>query len=68
MIATPEMSLRAAAEVARQAGIAPLVLGDAIEGGSREVARVRAGIATQVRRFGEPPPAPCVLLSGARRR
>jgi glycerate 2-kinase len=64
MIATPAMSLRVAAEVARQAGIAPLVLGDAIEGESREVARVMAGIATQVRRFGEPAPAPCVLLSG----
>jgi glycerate 2-kinase len=46
------MSLRAAAEIARQAGIAPLILGDAIEGESREVARVMAGIATQIRRFG----------------
>jgi hydroxypyruvate reductase len=64
IIATPEMSLHAAADVARRAGFAPLILGDAIEGESREVARAMAGIATHVRRFGEPASAPCVLLSG----
>ncbi|MGQ0579495.1 MAG: glycerate kinase type-2 family protein [Betaproteobacteria bacterium] len=64
MIATPQMSLEAAAAVARKAGITPVILGDAIEGESREVALVHAGIARQVKRHGQPARAPCVLLSG----
>lgn len=64
MIATPQMSLEAAATVARQAGITPVILGDAIEGEAREVALVHAGIARQVRRHAQPARPPCVLLSG----
>jgi hydroxypyruvate reductase len=64
MIAAPQMSLEAAAEVARRAGITPVILGDAIEGEAREVAMVHAGIARQVRRHGQPAETPCVLLSG----
>ncbi|HEX6957517.1 MAG TPA: glycerate kinase [Ferrovibrio sp.] len=64
MVATPQMALEAAAKVARQAGIAPLILGDAIEGEAREVATVMAGVARQVRRHNQPAKAPCVLLSG----
>jgi hydroxypyruvate reductase len=64
MVATPQMSLEAAAEVARKAGITAVILGDAIEGESREVALVHAGIARQVKRHGQPAKAPCVLLSG----
>lgn len=64
MIATPQMSLEAAATVAREAGITPVILGDAIEGEAREVALVHAGIARQVRRHAQPARPPCVLLSG----
>ena len=64
VIATPQGSLTAAAEAARSAGVAPLILGDAVEGESREVARVFAGMARQVRKYGQPIPPPCVLLSG----
>lgn len=64
MIATPQRALEAAAAVARAAGVAPLILGDALEGESREVALVHAGIARQVLRHGQPLPRPCVLLSG----
>lgn len=64
MIATPALSLQAAAEVARQHGITPMILGDAIEGESREVATVMAGIAKSVKRFGHPLPKPALLLSG----
>jgi hydroxypyruvate reductase len=64
IIAAPQASLLAAAEVARAAGVTPLILGDAIEGESREVARVMAGIAFQARRYGQPVAPPCVLLSG----
>ncbi|MGE5537553.1 MAG: glycerate kinase type-2 family protein [Gemmatimonas sp.] len=64
LIATPSMALEAAAEAARAAGLAPLILGDAIEGESREVATVMAGIARAVRDHGYPVRAPAVLLSG----
>ncbi|CAD5366292.1 Putative hydroxypyruvate reductase [Rubrivivax sp. A210] len=64
MIATPQMALEAAAAVAREAGVAAHILGDAIEGEAREVGRVMAGIALQVAERGQPVAAPCVLLSG----
>ena len=63
-IATPQMALEAAARVAETAGYAAHILGDAIEGESREVARTLAGIALQVARRDQPFRAPCVLLSG----
>ncbi|MBV8033690.1 glycerate kinase [Roseateles sp.] len=64
MIATPQMALEAAAEVAREAGYAAHILGDAIEGEARDVGKVMAGIALQVAERGQPVAAPCVLLSG----
>ena len=64
MIAAPQMSLQAAADIAQGFGVTPLILGDAIEGEAREVAMVHAGIARQVLRHGQPVKAPCVLLSG----
>jgi hydroxypyruvate reductase len=64
MIATPQASLEAAAAIAREAGCAPLILGDAIEGEARDVGKVLAGIAQQVARHGQPVAPPCVLLSG----
>ncbi|MCS7269202.1 MAG: glycerate kinase [Geminicoccaceae bacterium] len=64
LVATPQRSLEAAAREARRAGVEPVILSDAIEGEAREVARVLAAIARQVRRRGQPLPPPCVLLSG----
>jgi glycerate 2-kinase len=64
MVAAPQMSLEAAADIARKAGVTPVILGDAIEGEAREVAMVHAGIARQVKRHGQPAKMPCVLLSG----
>jgi hydroxypyruvate reductase len=64
LIARPQASLEAAAAVARQRGLEPVILGDAIEGEAREVAKVMAAIALQVRRHGQPAAPPCVLLSG----
>ncbi len=64
MIATPQMALEAAAEVARQAGVPAYILGDAIEGEARDVGKVMAGIALQVAQRGQPFQPPCVLLSG----
>ena len=64
LVATPQLSLEAAAKVARKAGALPLILGDALEGEAREVGRVMAGIARQVVTHGQPAPPPLVLLSG----
>ena len=64
MIATPLMALEAMAAEARAMGLAPLILGDALEGEAREVGTVLAGIARSVRAHGHPLPAPAVLLSG----
>jgi len=64
LIATPQMALEAAARVARDAGWDAHILGDAIEGEARDVARAMAGIALQVARRGQPFARPCVLLSG----
>jgi hydroxypyruvate reductase len=64
LVARPQDSLEAAATVARAAGYAPLILGDAIEGEAREVARVLGATALQVVRHGQPLPPRCVLLSG----
>ncbi|NWA10287.1 glycerate kinase type-2 family protein [Pseudomonas gingeri] len=63
LIARPQQSLEAAAVKARQAGFSPLILGD-LEGESREVAKVHAGIARQIVQHGQPLAAPCVILSG----
>jgi len=63
-VATPQMALEAAAAVARDAGFAPHILGDALEGEARDVGKTLAGIALQVARRGQPFQAPCVLLSG----
>jgi hydroxypyruvate reductase len=64
MIATPQASLEAAAEMARKAGVTPVILGDSIEGESRDVALVHAGIARQCAMRGQPEVPPCVLISG----
>jgi len=64
MIATPLMALRAAADTARAAGLAPLILGDALEGESRELGTIMAGIARSVRAHAEPLAPPALLLSG----
>jgi len=64
LVATPQIALEAAAAVARDAGVQPCILGDAIEGEARDVGKVMAGLALQVARRGQPFHAPCVLLSG----
>ncbi|HSV29366.1 MAG TPA: glycerate kinase [Candidatus Omnitrophota bacterium] len=64
LVATPQECLEAAASVAIAHGWLPLLLGDAIEGEAREVARVMAGIALSVKRHQHPVPPPAVLISG----
>lgn len=64
IVAAPQASLEAAAEVGRNAGFAVHILGDSIEGEARDVGTVIAGLATQIATRGQPFPAPCILLSG----
>ena len=64
LIATPQASLEAAAQVARAAGVTPVLLGDALEGEARELGIVMAGIAKAVARHGTPAAPPAVLISG----
>ena len=64
LIATPALSLDAAAAAAQAAGIKAHVLSDEIEGESHVVGRVHAALARAVARKGEPFRRPCVLLSG----
>ena len=64
LIATPQSSLEAAAKVARDAGFAPIILGNAIEGEARECGVVHAGIAKQCAGYGQPAAPPCAIISG----
>ncbi len=64
LIATPQISLQAAADLAAEAGYQPMILGDSIEGEAAEVAKVHAGIVKQVLKHQQPVNKPCVLLSG----
>ena len=64
IVATPQMALEAAAQVAHKAGVTPHILGDSLEGEARDAGKLLAGIALQVARRGQPFGRPCVLLSG----
>ena len=64
LIAAPMQALRAAAEIARAAGVEPLILGDALEGEARELGKAFAGMALSCRAHAAPVRPPCVLLSG----
>jgi hydroxypyruvate reductase len=63
LIATPQGSLDAAAAVAGKAGFTPLILGD-LEGESRDVALVHAGVARQIARHAQPIAPPVAIISG----
>jgi hydroxypyruvate reductase len=64
VIATAHQSLMAAAAFVQQRGVTPMVLGDSVTGESREVAKVYAALARQVRLHSHPFKAPVALISG----
>ena len=64
MLATPQMSLQAAADAARAQGIAAHILSDEIEGESRVIGGMHAALARAIARRSEPFTRPCVILSG----
>ena len=64
IVATPQMALEAAAEVARAAGFPAHILSDAVEGEARDVGKVLAAVAVHVAERAQPFSPPCVLLCG----
>lgn len=64
VIASSAVSLAAAATRARSQGIEAVILSDAIEGESREVAKVHSAIAREIALRDRPFRKPVVLLSG----
>ncbi|WP_325894610.1 glycerate kinase type-2 family protein [Grimontia sp. NTOU-MAR1] len=64
IISTPFESLVAAQTISESLGIPAYILGDALEGESRDVALVHAAMAISTAKHDQPFPAPCVILSG----
>lgn len=64
VIASAAQSLEAAAKYCETLGVSAVILSDAIEGEAREIAKVHAAIAREVRRKNRPFQAPVVVLSG----
>ncbi len=64
LIATPQMSLQAAADELVKRGINCMILSDRMEGEAREMAKMQAAIVRQIIDHDQPMKAPCVLLSG----
>jgi hydroxypyruvate reductase len=64
MVARPQWSLEAAARLATERGVAPLILSDRLEGEARVVAREMAGMVAALMCNGRSPRPPCVLISG----
>ncbi|MEI4484798.1 glycerate kinase [Frigidibacter sp. MR17.14] len=64
LVASPSIALHAACEAAQTRGMDCHILGDALEGESRDMAKVLGGIARSVSDKGLPFQKPCVLISG----
>jgi hydroxypyruvate reductase len=64
IVASAKDSLAAAAALAQARGFTPLVLGDAIEGESREVAQAHARLALDIKGGRGPVTPPAAILSG----
>jgi len=64
VIASARLSLEAAAREAERCGLPAVILSDAIEGESRDIARMHAAIAREVAQRNRPFSRPVVILSG----
>lgn len=64
IIATARQSLTAAAQFFRDRNITPLMLGDTITGEAREIAKMHAAIAREIRHYHHPFKPPVALISG----
>jgi glycerate 2-kinase len=64
VIATAQASLTMAAAFFQQRGVTPMILGDSVTGEAREVAKVYAALARQIRQHHHPLKPPVALISG----
>ena len=64
VIASARGSLEAAARVFRENGVEAAILGDSVTGEAREVAKVMAALAREIRAHASPFKPPVALLSG----
>lgn len=64
VIATAHQSLVAVENFFREHKVRPLVLGDTVTGEAREVAKVYAALAREIRHYGTPFKPPVALISG----
>jgi glycerate 2-kinase len=64
VIATAHASLSMAGAFFQQRGITPMILGDSVTGEAREVAKVYAALARQIRTHHHPIRTPVALISG----
>ena len=64
LVATPQLMLEAAGKEAEKFGITSIILSDRIEGEAREVAKVHAAIAKQIKHRDQPIHAPALILTG----
>ena len=64
LIATSRQALEAARTEAEHRGYHPLILSSSIDGETREIARMYAAIAREIRTSGHPVPPPACIISG----
>ena len=64
LVASAQGMLEAVAGFFREQGVTPMILSESVTGEAREVAKVHAAIARQVRMRAQPLGPPCALLSG----
>lgn len=64
IIASAHQSLTAAAQYYRSQRITPLILGDSVTGEAREIAKVYAALAREIRHYNHPYKPPVALISG----
>jgi hydroxypyruvate reductase len=64
VIATAHASLSMAGAFFQQRGVTPMILGDSVTGEAREVAKVYAALARQIRTHHHPLKPPVALISG----
>jgi hydroxypyruvate reductase len=64
LIGSNILALRAAAQKARELGYNTLILSSAIEGETREIAKMHTALAKEIRATGNPLPSPACLISG----
>ncbi len=64
VIGSNQKSLESASRAAREIGYKTLILSSTIEGETRDVARMHAAIARQIRLYGQPVKPPVCVISG----